>query len=73
MRLADLDRARVVDGEGRRLGQVHEVHAAGGEITHLGVGPATWLHRLAGSGAGRRIAWSAVKTFSKGTIVVGGD
>ena len=70
MRLADLDRARVVDREGRLQGRVHEVHAAEGEITHLGVGPATWFHRLAGHGGGRRVPWSAVKAIRKRTIVL---
>jgi sporulation protein YlmC with PRC-barrel domain len=73
IRLADLYGVRVVDGAGRLQGRVREAHCAGGEITHLGIGPGTLLQRLKGGPGGRHIAWSAVTAISKGLIVIEGD
>ena len=72
MRLSELYGARVVDADGRRLGRVREAHCAGGEITHLLVGPLALVARLTSGGEGRRIAWSKVARVKKnGTIVIG--
>ena len=73
MRLAELLGARVVDGCGKLLGRVEEVHSDGGEVTDLGIGPATLLHRLTGTGGGRRIPWSAVTAIRKRIVIVEGD
>jgi hypothetical protein len=70
MRLADLDGARVVDRAGQLQGVVREVHCADGEITHLGIGPATLLRRFIGGRGGRRIPWSSVIRFRDRTLLV---
>ena len=71
MRLSDLYGARVVDAKGGRLGCVREAHAAGGEITHLLVGPFALVARFTSGREGRRIPWSKVTQVKKdGTLVI---
>ena len=71
MRLSELYGAHVVDADGRRLGCVREAHAAGGEVTHLLVGPFALVARVTGGSEGRRIPWAKVAKIKKdGTIVV---
>jgi len=71
MRLSDLYGVRAVDAAGRTMGRVREVHAAGGEITYLLIGPLAFLARLTGGREGRRIPWSAVTKVHQDAIEVG--
>jgi len=70
MRLSDLYGARVRGRDGRAEGRVREILCAGGQVTHLGLGAATWIERLTGDRRGRRIPWSAVVARKGNTIIV---
>ena len=71
MRLSDLYGARVLDSSGRVQGRIREAHVAGGEITHLLVGPLALVARFTSGREGRRIPWSKVSKVKKdGTIVI---
>ena len=70
MRLSDLYGTSVRSRDGRRLGRVREVLCEGGEVTHLGIGVASWMERLTGRRHGRRIPWSAVAAVKRHEILV---
>lgn len=70
IRLADLSGKRVVDGDGARIGMVHEVRAKDGEIVALDCGPGSFIERMTGKVKGRRVAWERVRAVTKKQIVV---
>jgi sporulation protein YlmC with PRC-barrel domain len=70
MRLHELDEAKVMDEDGRKIGHVHEVHAKDGQITTLAYGFGGFIQRMASNSAGKRIRWSDVKAVTKDGIVI---
>jgi len=70
MRLHELDEARVLDEEGKKLGHVHEVHVKDGQVTTLVYGARGFLQRMASNRAGKRVSWANVKAVTKKGIVI---
>jgi sporulation protein YlmC with PRC-barrel domain len=70
MRLSDLRDKKLVDGDGKTLGRVHEVHCNGGRVTALKCGPASLIERLTDKSEGRRIPWECVVSVGPKQIVV---
>jgi len=70
MRLHELDEAKVMDEDGKKIGHVHEVHARDGQITTLVYGFGGIIQRLASNNAGKRISWSDVTAVTNEGIVI---
>lgn len=73
MRLSDLRGKKVRTLDGKRLGQVHEVHCKEGIVTALMVGPASFIEQLTAKKSGRRIPWECVRKVELKRIVVTPD
>jgi sporulation protein YlmC with PRC-barrel domain len=70
MLLSDLYGASVRSRDGRSQGRVREIVCDGGEVTHLGIGIASWIERLTGRRRGRRIPWSAVAAVKARVVTI---
>jgi sporulation protein YlmC with PRC-barrel domain len=73
MRLSDLRDKKLVDGAGKTLGRVHEVHCEGGRLTALKCGPGSLIERLTDKSEGRHIPWECVVRIGPKQIVVALD
>lgn len=70
MKLTDLRDKQVRDGNGKRVGRVHDVHADKGEIVALKCGPGSLIERMTSKSEGRTIPWSEVKSVTGREIVL---